>query len=404
MKSAARRRPSRYTQVPVVTSIAPSTVILPVRARGEDLRAGAAQRPAGPHMRQQVQVRLVLGEHHRPARQLQQPGHDAGHNVVMVRVAAGGQLGPPPDRHQPDPPVQRPRADLRPAQVPPDLRQGPRARPRQKRGDPAGQLASAQPWAPGPGPVGQPCSRTCAAVPSATLGFERVADGEPARPDQDFPCLTGGGLLVRQVCALTERLATDDVRHTREASGHGWGEAPADEVTPNCVSGDLDRFPCRDGVVEQDHIAADLVDDQTEPVGRHSAYREVAADRVALDRPGNNLPPPPVSVTLPLTVNFAQQNGVRVGGRDVPVDGDGGVPGPARRRTALPRTCQWYLSAGSPGRAMSPCAAVTLCPTVMVDGALCASSMAPAGDIQIADDVDHGIGRTAHAPVTVMLA
>jgi hypothetical protein len=41
---------------------------LPVRARGEDLRARAAQRPAGPHMRQQVQVRLVLGEHHRPGR------------------------------------------------------------------------------------------------------------------------------------------------------------------------------------------------------------------------------------------------------------------------------------------------------------------------------------------------
>jgi len=45
-------------------------------------------------MRQQVQVRLVLGEHHRPVRQIQQTGHDPGYHVVMARVAAGGQLGP----------------------------------------------------------------------------------------------------------------------------------------------------------------------------------------------------------------------------------------------------------------------------------------------------------------------
>ena len=83
---------------------------LPVRARGGDLRADGAQRPAGPYMGQQVQVGLVLGEYHRPAGQVYQPGHDRGHHVVMVRIAAGGQPGPPPDRHQPDPPVQRPRA------------------------------------------------------------------------------------------------------------------------------------------------------------------------------------------------------------------------------------------------------------------------------------------------------
>ena len=129
---------------------------LPVRARGGDLRADGAQRPAGPYMGQQVQVGLVLGEYHRPAGQVYQPGHDRGHHVVMVRIAAGGQPGPPPDRHQPDPPVQRPRADLRPAQVPPDPGQGPRARPGQQRGDPPGQLASAEPGPPAPGPVGQP--------------------------------------------------------------------------------------------------------------------------------------------------------------------------------------------------------------------------------------------------------
>ena len=74
---------------------------LAVLPRGGNLRAPAAQRPAGPHVRQQVQVRLVLGQHDRAARQRQQPGHDAGHHVVMVRVAAGSQLGAPPDRDQP---------------------------------------------------------------------------------------------------------------------------------------------------------------------------------------------------------------------------------------------------------------------------------------------------------------
>jgi hypothetical protein len=63
---------------------------LPVLAGGRDLRAGAAQRPAGPHVRQQVQVSLVFGAHHRLSRQLDQPGDDAGHHVVVVRVAAGG--------------------------------------------------------------------------------------------------------------------------------------------------------------------------------------------------------------------------------------------------------------------------------------------------------------------------
>jgi hypothetical protein len=128
VKSAARRRPSRYTRCPVVTSGGPGHGDLLVRARGEHLRAGAAQRPAGPGMRRQVQVGLVLGEHHRPARQLRQPGHDRGGHVIMVRVAAGDQLRPPPGRRQPDPPVQRPRADLPPPQVPPDPGQGPAAR------------------------------------------------------------------------------------------------------------------------------------------------------------------------------------------------------------------------------------------------------------------------------------
>ena len=58
----------------------------------------------------------VLGQHHGLARQVDEPGHDARDHMVVVRVTAGGQLGPPPDRHQPDSPVQGPDADLRPAQ------------------------------------------------------------------------------------------------------------------------------------------------------------------------------------------------------------------------------------------------------------------------------------------------
>jgi hypothetical protein len=63
------------------------------------------------------EVRAVVGGYDRLAGQVQQPGHDSRHHVVMGRVAAGGQLGPPSDRDRPDPPVQCPRADQRPAQV-----------------------------------------------------------------------------------------------------------------------------------------------------------------------------------------------------------------------------------------------------------------------------------------------
>jgi hypothetical protein len=69
MKSA-QGRPSRYTYAPVLTSTAPSTVTLRFVPGGEaPPRAQAAQRPAGRHMRQQVQAGLVLGQRHRAAGQ-----------------------------------------------------------------------------------------------------------------------------------------------------------------------------------------------------------------------------------------------------------------------------------------------------------------------------------------------
>jgi len=128
---------------------------------------------------QQVQVRLVLGQHHRAAGQVQQPGHDPGYHVIVIRVAAGGQLRPPPDRYQPDPPVQRPRADLRPAQVPAEPRQGPRTRTLEQRGDPPGQPLPAQPRAPAAGPVRQP--------------------GQPLAVEPADPAAHRGGMAVQQL-------------------------------------------------------------------------------------------------------------------------------------------------------------------------------------------------------------
>jgi hypothetical protein len=60
MKSAAQRRPSRDTHCPMLISSAPSTVTLRFLPGAKDLRAGAAQGPAGPHVRQQVQVAGAL--------------------------------------------------------------------------------------------------------------------------------------------------------------------------------------------------------------------------------------------------------------------------------------------------------------------------------------------------------
>ena len=76
-----------------------------------------------------------------------------------------------------------------------------------------------------------------------------------------------------------------------KTSGHPWGQSRAVEVPSDRVFDDGDS-PARiarvgRGDVDQRRVAADRVELHAEPVGRHPAYREVAADRVALDRPGN---------------------------------------------------------------------------------------------------------------------
>ena len=53
---------------------------------------------------------------------------------------------------------------------------------------------------------------------------------------------------------------------------------------------------------------------------------------------------------------------------------------------------------------VEPEAAVTLCPTVIVDGALCASSTAPGATLMLPRTLITASGAMLHAPVTVMLA
>ncbi len=50
-----------------------------------------------------------------------------------------------------------------------------------------------------------------------------------------------------------------------------------------------------------------------------------------------------------------------------------------------------------------PAPAVTLRPTVIVDGALCASSTAPAATLMLPVTLITALGTMLHAPATVML-
>ena len=64
----------------------------------------------------------------------------------------------------------------------------------------------------------------------------------------------------------------------------------------------------------------------------------------------------------------------------------------------------WPAGLGRQPRPRSePEAAVTLCPTVIVDGTLCASSAALAATITLPMTVITASGTTSHGPVTVML-
>ena len=78
---------------------------LPVLAPGWDLRAAQAQRPAGLPMGSRC--RWVSSSTQTTDRRGSSMSRArSGHRVVMGEIAAGGQSGPPPDRYQPDSPVQ----------------------------------------------------------------------------------------------------------------------------------------------------------------------------------------------------------------------------------------------------------------------------------------------------------
>ena len=106
--------------------------------------------------------------------------------------------------------------------------------------------------------------------------------------------------------------------------------------------------------------------------------------------------PPSDQRDVPLDRDSVQQNGVRVPGGDVPVDGDVGAAG---RRVAdgthgCPVVCPGGLGR-QPRPRSEPGPAVTSCPTVIVDGALCASSTAPAATFTLPTTVITASGATA---------
>ena len=83
-------------------------------------------------------------------------GPNDGHHPVILGVTPVQQLGPPPDRDLPHPPIQRAQTRLRPPPIPPQPRHGPRPGTGRQRGDPLTRSAPAQPKSPAAGPVGRP--------------------------------------------------------------------------------------------------------------------------------------------------------------------------------------------------------------------------------------------------------
>jgi hypothetical protein len=87
-----------------------------VLARGHDLLSLPSQDPGGPHPSQQVEVGLVLGQHHRTVWEFGDGVVQVGEDLVAVGVASCDQAGPPPCCDLTDTPVQGPQAHGRPAE------------------------------------------------------------------------------------------------------------------------------------------------------------------------------------------------------------------------------------------------------------------------------------------------
>src|SRR6266498_4048997 len=127
----------------------------PVGPRGHDLLAAAVGDPGRAHPRQQVDVRLVLGQHHRVLGQFGDGLAQRGEDLVAVGVALGDQPRPPPGRHLADASVQGVQADGRAAQVQVQQRDGPGPRLGQEPADASTQPPATEPGSARPGPVGK---------------------------------------------------------------------------------------------------------------------------------------------------------------------------------------------------------------------------------------------------------
>jgi hypothetical protein len=80
----------------------------PVATWGHHVLPGAVRDPGGADPGQQVDVGLVLGQHHRARRQVGDGLADGGDDLVGVGGALGDQPGPSPGRDLADAPVQGP--------------------------------------------------------------------------------------------------------------------------------------------------------------------------------------------------------------------------------------------------------------------------------------------------------
>ena len=114
-------------------------------------------------------------------------------------------------------------------------------------------------------------------------------------------------------------------------------------------------------------------------------------------------PPPPVSVTFPPTVSFLIRTVFALVAVTFPWTVMVVCPvGSAAHGT--PANLPIVFVGWQPRPRSEPAPAVTLCPTVIVDGALCASSTAPGATSMLPTTLITASGSMLHTPVTVMLA
>ena len=147
--------------------------------------------------------------------------------------------------------------------------------------------------------------------------------------------------------------------------------------------------------------SADVVEQDAEPVGRLPADRQVAADRVVLDRPGN-----PRTSAGQRDVPFTVIPFSRTVAASVTVTFRLTVMVECPSGSTMHSCAEFSVNDGGwqPKPTNEPAAPVTLRPTVIVDGALCASSVAPAATFTLPTTRIAASAATVHVPVTLMLA